>query len=160
MLNINLSFIPAFGFLILFVLQGSSCGQQSKTPNLQNGSGQANTSVAKEVGQRMNGKWGGQGVAMEIGDKGGTIEFDCAHGTISERITANANGTFAVKGTFIREHPGPIRKDEDPQASAVTYSGTVDGENMTLTISPEGNGETLGTYKLTQGKEGRLRKCG
>ena len=160
MLNTSLSLIPSFALVFLFVLQGSSCGQQNKTLNIQNRSGQSESSVIKEVGQHMNGKWGGQGVAMEVGDSGGTIEFDCAHGTISEKITTSSNGSFVVKGTFVREHPGPIRRDEEPKASAVTYSGTVDGQNMTLTIQPEGSNENLGTYKLTQGKDGRLRKCG
>jgi len=107
----------------------------------------------------MDGKWGGQGIAMEIGDRGGTVEFDCAHGTIAERISTKGNGSFAVKGTFVREHPGPIRRDEDPKGEAVTYSGTIEGQNMTLTIVAEGSKENLGTYKLTQGKDGRLRKC-
>src|SRR5689334_12436741 len=113
MLNANLSFFPSFVLLILFALQGSSCGQQNRIVSAQNNSNQEKSTGSKEVGQEMNGKWGGLGIAMEVGDRGGTIEFDCAHGTISEKITAKGNGSFAVKGTFVREHPGPIRRDED-----------------------------------------------
>ena len=91
MLNAGVNLIPNFVLMILCVLQGSSCGQQNKVVNRQNNSNQEKSTVSKEVGQQMNGKWGGLGIAMEIGDRGGTVEFDCAHGTISEKLTTMAN---------------------------------------------------------------------
>ena len=107
----------------------------------------------------MQGQWGAQGVSMEVTGSGATLEFDCANGSISEAIVLDGSGKFAVKGFFATEHPGPIREGEDTSGQPATYTGSVDGQTLTLTIALTGTGKTIGTFTLTSGKVGRIRKC-
>lgn len=105
------------------------------------------------------GPWGGIGIAMEVTDSGARIEFDCAHGTISEPIFLDSEERFDVKGLNFREHGGPIREGEESKGEPVRYVGQVTGDSMTLTIKPEGSDTAIGSYKLLRGKTGRIRKC-
>ncbi len=45
----------------------------------------ANTSTSSQS-RDLRGTWGGQSIAMEVTDAGATIEYDCAHGRITEKI--------------------------------------------------------------------------
>jgi hypothetical protein len=108
---------------------------------------------------QMKGQWGGQGIAMDVSDDGATVEFDCAHGTITEKLAADTGGKFVAKGMFAREHPGPTRQDENLNGRPAIYSGDINDQTMTVTIKLEGTNETVGTYTLTKGKSGRIRKC-
>jgi hypothetical protein len=105
------------------------------------------------------GAWGAVGIAMEVTESGARLEFDCAHGTVSEPLLLDSEGRFDVKGLFFREHGGPIREGEAPKGEPVRYSGQVTGENMTLTVKPEGSDSPIGSFTLLHGKTGRLHKC-
>lgn len=105
------------------------------------------------------GPWGAMGIAMEVTESGARIEFDCAHGTISEPLLLDSHGRFDVKGLYFREHGGPIREGEESKGQPVRYAGQVTGENMTLTIKPEGSDTAISSHELVHGKSGRLRKC-
>src|SRR5262249_26961162 len=54
------------------------------------------------------GLWGGEHVSMQVTVSDATLQFDCAHGYIGERIRLDAEGRFSVAGVFVREHGGPI----------------------------------------------------
>ena len=58
-----------------------------------------------------NGAWGGEHVRLTVHDDGGTIEFDCAHGTLDKPLTLDARGRFEVPGSLVAEG-GPLLKDE------------------------------------------------
>jgi hypothetical protein len=105
------------------------------------------------------GTWGGEHIALEVTETGATIDYDCAHGRITERITLDSDGNFKVKGLHVREHPGPVRIGEDTTGQAAVYTGTSDGKTLTLTVKLVGTDEIVGTYTLTHGKMGRVRKC-
>ena len=105
------------------------------------------------------GAWGALGIAMEVTESGARVEFDCAHGTVSEPLLLDSDGRFDVKGLFFREHGGPIRQGEEPKGEPVRYTGQVTGEDMTLTVKPEEGDSPIGSFKLVYGKPGRLRKC-
>ncbi len=141
-----------------------SQGQSCKDTRMKGNSGSSNQTqengTAAPEQHRMKGHWGGQDISVEVTDSGATLDFACAHGSISEAIVPDAHGKFAVKGVFVTEHPGPIREDEDTSGQPATYSGTVDGETLTLTITLAGTSKTIGTFTLTFGKMGRVRKCG
>ena len=107
----------------------------------------------------LKGIWGGDHISMEVADSGAEINYDCAHGSITEKIAPDRDGKFLVKGSHVREHPGPIRSDEDQSGRPATYHGLIDGETMTLTVTLTGSKETVGTFTLTHGKSGRVRKC-
>jgi hypothetical protein len=106
-----------------------------------------------------NGPWGGQGIHLEVTEKSAKVEFDCAHGTIQGPLTLDSKGQFKLKGTFTRERGGPVRSDQPASSQAAIYSGSLNGDTMTLELRLEGQDQALNSYVLTHGKTGRLRKC-
>lgn len=102
--------------------------------------------------------WGGQHVELEVTPEGAKLEFDCASGTISKPVQVDAGGKFKVTGTFTRERPGPVMRDGNPPATA-TYSGSIEGNTMKLTITSGAQNESQGDYVLDRGKPGRVVKC-
>jgi hypothetical protein len=114
---------------------------------------------AGETKRAQAGPWGAMGIAMEVTESGARIEFDCAHGTISEPVLLDSEGRFAVKGLHFREHGGPIREGEESNGQPVRYTGQVTGDTMALTIQPEGSDTAIGSYTLVHGKAGRIHKC-
>jgi hypothetical protein len=123
------------------------------------------TRIAEKVNQPVQtssslpkGAWGGQGISLDATDEGARLEFDCAHGSINEKLTPNREGKFEAKGVFVRERPGPVRRDETASEQPVIYVGTTDGKTMSLTIK-SAEGEEIATYTLTHGRNGRLVKC-
>lgn len=106
-----------------------------------------------------NGVWGGEHIRAEVTDRGMDIEFDCAHGAIEQLIKLDGEGAFDLAGKYSPQHPGPTRRDEENSETSVRYVGRVTGEELTLTISDPNKKETIGTFTLRHGNEGRVRKC-
>jgi hypothetical protein len=77
---------------------------------------------------------GGEHLTLTVNDTSSHLEFDCAHGDIPSALKPAADRTFAVSGTFVREHGGPIREDETVDVRPATYVGSVTGQTMQLTI--------------------------
>jgi hypothetical protein len=144
--------------VFLILSQSGTCGNSKMKANSNDSNQKSNTSPQTQS-QHLTGSWGGQGISMEIVDSGATLNFDCAHGTISEAIGIDSNGKFEVKGLFTKERGGPIREGESNEGSPAIYSGVVDGENLTLTITLPGNQEKVGTFTLGHGKTPRIRRC-
>ena len=119
---------------------------------------QANSTTASQ--RKISGLWGGQGISMEVTDSGASLDFECASGTITEKIVADSTGKFSAKGLFARQHPGPTREGEDTEGQPAIYNGVLDGENLTLTITLTHNSEKIGNFTLAHGKTGRIRRCG
>jgi hypothetical protein len=103
------------------------------------------------------GAWGGEHIILEASEKGAEAEFDCARGRIARRITLDKHGDFDVEGTFVSEHGGPVRREENPQPATAHYSGHVDGDTMSLTVTLDK--ETVGVFTLTRGSHPILKKC-
>jgi hypothetical protein len=140
--------------------QSSSCNGSKMKPNANNSNQTQNNNAIPAARQsRLTGQWGGQGVSMEVTEDGANLSFDCAHGSIAQAIAPDSNGKFAIKGLFAREHPGPIREGEDNGGAPATYAGVIEGETLTLTITLTQGNESVGTFTLTNGKTGRLRRC-
>jgi hypothetical protein len=106
----------------------------------------------------VEGLWGGQHISMEVTDDGATIQYDCGHGKITEKIVPDRRGKFSVKGVHVRERGGPVRQGEDHEEAA-SYVGSIKGDTMTLTVKLTEARDTLGTFTLTRGKAGRLVRC-
>lgn len=117
----------------------------------------ANANTASQS-RDLRGTWGGEHIAMEVTDAGATIEYDCAHGRITEKIAPDADGKFEAKGFHTRERGGPVRQGENDEEPAV-YRGSVKDETMTLAVELTQKNESAGAFTLTQGKTGRIRKC-
>jgi hypothetical protein len=151
----NNVFAVATVFLIASIIaQGGSCGSKVKSANANSA---MRTSTTNE--QLPNGVWGGQHVRAEIAESGVQFEFDCARGTIGQRLTPDAGGKFDVLGKFATEHAGPVTRDEESNERSVRYSGNVKDQEMTLTITDSKTKEEIGTFTLKHGSEGRLMKC-
>lgn len=108
---------------------------------------------------QLTGTWGGDHVSLTVTDMSSHLEFDCAHGDIAGAVTADAGGAFVAAGTFVREHGGPIREGEIPDAHPATYVGAASATTMRLTVRLSETGEIVGTFTLTRGTPGRVLKC-
>jgi len=159
-------FVLAAFFLLLsltFLGQGSSCKEDSKRSKANSSNPPANqvhSTANKQQGTAVpEGLWGGAGIRMQVTQQGAEIEYDCAHGTISERLRLDSDGRFRAAGTHLRDRPGPIRLGETRKGQPASYIGTVKGETMTLEVTLTAESENIGSFTLTKGREGRLRKC-
>ena len=103
------------------------------------------------------GAWGGEHIILEVAEKGAEVEFDCARGQVTQPIRLDKHGDFDVAGTFTSEHGGPVRRDESAQVSPARYSGHVDGQTMSLTVTL--GKEKVGIFTLTRGSRPNLTKC-
>jgi len=103
--------------------------------------------------------WGGRGVTMRMTARGATLEFDCAHGSITEPIKPDAKGEFRASGTYTAESGGPVLQANPPRDLPATYRGAISGDTMRLEIKLSAKDETLTSFTLERGKAGRLVKC-
>lgn len=133
-----LQFLLLAGFAL--ILASSANGRQNNRTN-----------------QVVTGNWGGEHIVLEVSDNGAKVEFDCAHGEMTQPLAPDRHGNFDVPGTFTAEHGGPVRRDETPNSSTVRYSGHLQGESMTLSITR--GEEKLGSFTLTRDAHPLLTKC-
>jgi hypothetical protein len=115
--------------------------------------------VIQQEGRMNKGTWGGSHISVEVTEEGASIEYDCAHGTVTEPLKVDSKGRFSAKGTHVRERGGPVRAGSEDQAEPVVYSGTTDGKTATLKVVSSATDEVIGTYTLTLGKRSRIIKC-
>lgn len=116
--------------------------------------------ISQPQERRMaEGSWGGDQVNIKVEANTATIEYSCAHGTISGPLVLDANGSFKLDGTHTRERGGPTRSDENANAKPAIYTGTINGKTMTLTVKLKDTDETIGTFKVVLGEEARLFRC-
>jgi hypothetical protein len=103
------------------------------------------------------GVWGGEHIRIEVGAKSAAIEYDCASGVIDGPLVVDSNGQFKLRGTHKMERGGPVRQDEEPKQHPATYTGSIKGDTMTLTLKfADFDAET---FTLEKGKPGELFKC-
>jgi hypothetical protein len=105
------------------------------------------------------GRWGGEHIIMEVTEQRTTVEYDCAHAAIDQRIALDRRGRFNVSGVQVPEHGGPVRQNETPDGYPVGFSGQVNGKTMTLSVRNSATKQLLGTFTLVYGAEAKLRKC-
>ena len=115
------------------------------------------TAKTQKMHRIPTGVWGGDHIHMKVGAKSATIEYDCANGVIEGPLVVNSNGEFNLHGTHTMERGGPIRPNVQPNARPATYTGSIKGNTMTLTVKLEGSDDE--TFTLEQGKPGELVKC-
>jgi hypothetical protein len=145
--------------LVVFI-EGSSCNNSKMKEKQKDQTNQTQiSSPSVKPNVLPTGTWGGEHIALEATEAGATIDYDCAHGTITEKIILDGRGKFKVKGLHVKEHGGPVRLGEDTTGQAAVYTGTSDGKTLTLTVKLD-TGEIVGTYTLTHRKMGRVIKCG
>lgn len=115
------------------------------------------TAMTESLQRIPAGVWGGQHINVEVGEKSATIEYDCASGVIDGPLVVDGNGRFSLRGTHKREHGGPIRSDDPGKSEPATYTGSIKGNTMTLTLKLGDSDEE--TFTLEKGKPGDLFRC-
>jgi hypothetical protein len=105
------------------------------------------------------GLWGGEHISMDVTERGATIEYDCAHATIDQRIALDRRGRFDVPGRQVSEHGGPVRQNEEATGYPVRFAGQVNGKRMQLSVRNSVTKELIGNFALLYGGEPKLRKC-
>jgi hypothetical protein len=153
-----------FALPLIFATLGESgsCRQNkaSNTPNRASSTTNKVSNMQKDQNNKAStGLWGGVHVQMQVTESGAEIEYDCAHGTISQPIELDSEGRFDVKGSYVSERGGPVRRDAEPRNRPARYTGTINGKTMTLTVTLIDKEQSMGTYTLAQGDAGRIRKC-
>ena len=140
------------GACLLFTILGdrSACATR--------GGSSSRTSVDRND-RLATGVWGGDHIRAEVTDRGAEIEFDCAHGVIAEAIALNTKGGFDVPGKYAPEHGGPVRDNETSKGISVRYVGSLRDSEISLAIINADTKETIGTFTLTHGNDGRVMKC-
>lgn len=113
---------------------------------------------SRMMDQIPRGEWGGSHITMNVGERSAKIEYDCAHGEIFGPLSIDVEGKFHLHGTFTRERGGPVRADEPAKTEPATYSGTITGNRMTLTMKLSDSDQSE-TFTLEKGKPGELFKC-
>jgi hypothetical protein len=151
--NQLITLLCAVPLLMAISVQRDSCtAAKQPTSNPKN-------AAIQEEGRMNKGTWGGNQISMEVTEEGARIEFDCAHGIVTEPIRVDRHGKFRALGTHFRESGGPQRVDSEEKGVAVVYSGTTDGKTATFTITNSATDEVIGSFSLTRGKRIRLHKC-
>lgn len=103
--------------------------------------------------------WGGEHVRIKFNDDEGTVEFDCAHGTITDPLKTDSEGRFNLNGTYVTERPGHVRLNVQRVSQPAHYSGTIKGDEMLLSVTLNKDSQEIGTFTLRRGSEGLIRKC-
>ena len=110
------------------------------------------------AGLPVTGAWGGEHVRLSLTSAGGTLEYDCAMGTMIGRLMTIRNGTFIAKGTHTPSRGGPQIHGQVLPSYRVRYSGSVRGNTMSLQGRVE-NGVVLGPFSLRRGAGSNLVRC-
>ena len=110
-------------------------------------------------GVPLTGAWGGQHLQAQLTADGGTLEYDCASGTISGPLVPDESGRVSAPGIHSPGHGGPIMQGEVPPQLPARYDGTVKGDRLTLTVTLTETAEKIGTFELVRGQAGQIFRC-
>lgn len=89
------------------------------------------------------GRWIGNGVCLSVTPTGCDLVAGCGHGQFPPPMV-HADGTLEVDGTY-RIEVGPISINPAPPA---TFSGVLNGQTSTLTVTPRDPSLRPATYVL------------
>ena len=104
----------------------------------------------------LTGLWGGPHAQVLLEGGVGTVDFDCAGGTID--LPLAAAGPFSAPGSYRAGQPGPVRVGQVFTSQRATYFGEVVEKRMNLTVRLE-DGTIVGPFTLAEGAPGQLTRC-
>jgi hypothetical protein len=85
---------------------------------------------------------------MEVRDGETLVDFPCAHGSITQPLTLDAGGHFAVIGMYTPESgAAPVAEAQPP--GPARYTGWTDGQALQLTVSLVDGDVKIGDYSLS-----------
>ena len=102
------------------------------------------------------GTWGGDHLRLDVTATGAQAEFDCAHASIGEPLTLDANNHFTAAAQFVTEG-GPSGRTATPRPAR--FAGSVADDQLTVAVTLTDTNEDAGTFTVTFGSPANLRKC-
>ncbi len=118
------------------------------------------SSCANGLGEKdLLGSWGGEHALLTLTESGGSMEYDCATGTVAADWAVTSDGQFSATGSFLAGHGGPIGWQEDTTSRPASYRGSIHGSVMQFTVTLTDSAQVLGNYLLRQGSNGSVFKC-
>ena len=95
------------------------------------------------------GAWGGTEASLALDRSGGELNYLCGNGTVDSTWTLSKSGAFAASGAhFFGGGPDPV---QGRPAHPARYSGQVNGDLLTLTVTVLDLNEKLGPFTLVRG---------
>ncbi len=98
-------------------------------------------------------------MSLVLTAEGGRLEYDCASGAILGRLTVDAGGNFTAHGTHSPGQGGPVREGDRPPMLPASYSGSVEGDRMTLFVRVPARDIEIGPLTLRRGADPVLFRC-
>lgn len=114
------------------------------------------TTRAKEV---PTGNWGGEHISLQVAENSSTFDLDCAHGTIGQALSLDADNRFDASAVYVRERGGPEHPGQSEERHPARISGWSDGKRMTFTIKLTDTGQVIGDFNLELGRAPDMTKC-
>jgi hypothetical protein len=103
------------------------------------------------------GSWGGKEASLVLTASGGTLSYACGAGTIDSAWTLSHAGQFVASGQHFFGG-GPVPPQGHP-AHPARYSGQVQGDKLTLTVTLSDLNQTLGPFHMVRGGPPVLEMC-
>ncbi len=110
-------------------------------------------------GVPLTGTWGGVHLLAQLNESGGTLEYDCASGTIDAPLVPDEGGHVSALGTHSPGHGGPVMEGEVPPKLPARYDGFVSGDRLSLTVTLTETNEVVGTFDLRRDASGQVFRC-
>lgn len=106
------------------------------------------------------GEWGGPHAHMQVTPEETRVQLDCARAVITGPLEVDKRtGRLDSSGSVVREDNGPGVETDAGEGEPARFSGRLTGKTLTLTVTLVGPAQDVGTFRLTQGRAGRLGKC-
>jgi hypothetical protein len=106
------------------------------------------------------GGWGGAHARLLVTAEETRVELECAHGLIPGPLEVDKKtGRLDSSGSLIRLGGGPGAETDAGSGEPARFSGKLTGKTLTLTVTLVGPAQDVGTFRLTEGRPGRLGKC-
>jgi hypothetical protein len=105
----------------------------------------------------LTGIWSGDGFSLRAANSQSILQNNCDLGRIMGPIAIDKDGRFFAKGYFNAMTSGYRLSDLAPTDRAAQFSGTVNGNNMALTMLVAGSKKS---YTLVRGKTLKFAPCG
>jgi hypothetical protein len=113
------------------------------------------TSNPSDPVTEIKGTWGGDDAGLIASDTSAHVHIGCTLGDTSTPIRPDARGNFDVSGTY-NVDAYPIDRGILHPAR---FTGTVSGNELTITVTLVDTGAQLGPVRLVRGKEPKMGPC-
>lgn len=130
-------------FLAAFVLSLSACANDGPPMPV--------------IPRQLAGSFGGNHVALQLTARGGTLDFDCATGTIGP-ITPRGSHNYTAIGTYLPAPGGPSDSGLPPVPREVVFNGLVNVDSLSMT-GKLSDGSVIGPFILIRDAPPTIYRC-